>query len=253
MSARKNTGKSKMEIEFIGKELSVPYSRQREFLSAQEHDHDGELSWRVLKIQSEFVKGYDFLGKYHKAVSFFGTARNGFDEAVYRDAYDLAYALAKKDFAIFTGGGPGVMEAANKGAKEAGGHSVGINILLPSKKGSIIERRNPYITDAENFDFFFSRKVILSFASQFYIFFPGGFGTLDELFEMLTLIQTGKTSPVPVILVGKEYWTPLMTWIRETLCQKNKSISPEDLDLYHLVADADEALKCITESCTEKK
>ena len=252
MSPRKKTGENKMDIEFIGKEMLVPYSRQREFLKALEHDHDGELSWRVLKIQSEFVKGYDFLGKYHKAVSFFGTARSGFDEAVYRDAYDLAYALAKKDFAVFTGGGPGVMEAANKGAKEAGGQSVGINILLPSKKGTIAERRNPYITDAENFDFFFSRKVILSFASQFYIFFPGGFGTLDELFEMLTLVQTGKTSPVPIILVGKDYWTPLLTWIRETLCQKNQSISPEDLDLYHLVADADEALQFMTECLNVK-
>lgn len=229
-----------------GEEMKVPLNREREFLSPETIEakaYKTGLSWRILKIQSEFVKGHDFLTRFDKAASIFGSARFGFDNEVYKEAERLAYKLAEKDFAVFTGGGPGIMEAANKGANEAGGRSVGININLPEH--GFTERRNPYITDAESFDFFFSRKVILSFASQVYIFFPGGFGTLDELFEMLTLIQTKKTSKIPVILVNKEYWQPLLDWIRGVVWGKNRAIAEEDMELFHLVDTADEAFEYI--------
>ncbi len=231
-------------VTFNNRRVAIPIERQRELLlNARSH---GEASWHVQKITAEFVKGYDFLQKFDKSVTFFGSARNGFDDAVYREAEQLAGFLAKMGFTVFTGGGPGIMEAANKGAQEAGGTSVGININLPEQKGHMTERRNPYIDEAESFDFFFSRKVILSFASQFYIFFPGGFGTMDELFEMLTLVQTGKISPVPIILVGKDFWTPLTEFIRYTMYEKGRAISEEDLDLFHVVADAEEAMAFIT-------
>ncbi len=243
--------KEEMKLNVAGKEISVPIGRQLEFLDAgkmiskEEYTHG--LSWRILKIQSEFVKGHDFLGKFGKSVSIFGSARNGFDDVVYQETEKVAKQLADDGFAIFTGGGPGIMEAANKGASQSeNGKSVGININLPGHEGEgLTERRNQYIDEAESFDFFFSRKVILSFAAQFYVFLPGGFGTLDELFEMLTLIQTGKTSPIPVILVNKEYWSPLVEWIKNTMYEKNKAISKEDLDLFHLVDNADEACQFI--------
>jgi uncharacterized protein (TIGR00730 family) len=229
-----------------GKDVHVSLNREQEFLApemAGKENYTSGLSWRILKIQSEFVKGHDFLSKFDKAASIFGSARFGFDNEVYQEAEKLAYKLAQKDFAVFTGGGPGIMEAANKGAREAGGRSVGININLPHHK--ITERKNPYITDSESFDFFFSRKVILSFASQVYIFFPGGFGTLDEFFEMITLIQTKKTRQIPVVLVNKDYWGPLLDWIRGVVWGKNRAIAEEDMDLFHLVNTAEEACDLI--------
>lgn len=232
-----------------GEKVHVPINRQREFLSpktAAFESYSSGLSWRILKIQSEFVKGHDFLTRFDKAASIFGSARLEFDSDVYKEAEKLAFMLAKRDFAVFTGGGPGIMEAANKGAFEAGGQSVGININLPEH--GFTERRNPYLTDAESFDYFFSRKVILSFASQVYIFFPGGFGTLDELFEMLTLIQTKKTSPIPVILVNRDFWQPLLDWIRGVVWGRNRAIAEEDMELYHLVDTAEEACALI-DSC----
>ncbi len=231
-----------LEVNFGGKEMKVPYARHNEFLRAKNH---GEAAWRVMRIQSEFIKGYDFLEKFDRAVSIFGSARQGFDDATYREAEEVAAMLAEKGFAIFTGGGPGIMEAANRGAQSVGGVSVGVTINLPAKGDGLVERKNDYVDYAEDFDFFFSRKVILSFASQFYIFFPGGFGTLDELFEMLTLVQTKKTSPIPIILIGEEYWNPLVEWIRQTVYEKNKAISKEDLDIFRVVPDAEAAVEFI--------
>jgi uncharacterized protein (TIGR00730 family) len=242
----------KIAITVGGKTVNVSLNREKEFLTpeiAKSEAYTSGLSWRILKIQSEFVKGHDFLSHFDKAASIFGSARLGFNSEVYQQAEKLAFELAKRDFAVFTGGGPGIMEAANKGAKEADGRSVGININLPGN--SVTERKNEYITDSESFDFFFSRKVILSFASQVYIFFPGGFGTLDELFEMLTLIQTGKTKPIPVILVNKEYWSPLLNWIRGVVWGKNRAIKEEDMDLFHLVDTADDAC-AIIDTCVNK-
>lgn len=235
-------GKEKMVLNVKGKEVKIPVNREGEFLhSKHEHaDQEGELAWRILRIQSEFVKGHDFLKNYDKAVSIFGSARNNMEDSVYTETEELAGYLAKDGFVVFTGGGPGIMEAANKGAKLAGGQSVGININLPGND-RMTERRNEYITEGESFDYFFSRKVILSYASQFYIAFPGGFGTMDELFEMLTLVQTGKASPIPIILVGKDFWEPLVDWIKSHMAGKYGTISEKDMDLFHLVDSAEEA------------
>ena len=206
--------------------------------------HSEEIeSWKIFKIMAEFVSGFEFLRKYKKTASFFGSARCGFRDHVYQETTKLAYKLAKEKFAIITGGGPGVMEAANKGAADANGKSVGINIKLDGNAPT--EERNQYVKESMPFDFFFVRKVMLSFSSRVYIFFPGGFGTLDELFEMITLVQTKKLKPIPIVLVGKEFWTPLLSWVEERLYKRNKAVSKGDLDLYHLVADADEAFKLI--------
>ncbi len=242
-----------LSITIGGKTVDVSLNREKEFLTpeiTESEDYTSGLSWRILKIQSEFVKGHDFLSRFDKAASIFGSARMGFNSEVYQQAEKLAFKLAKKDFAVFTGGGPGIMEAANKGAKEAGGRSVGININLPHH--GVTERKNEFITDSESFDFFFSRKVILSFASQVYIFFPGGFGTLDELFEMLTLVQTKKTKPIPIILVNKEYWSPLLDWIRGVVWGKNRAIKEEDMELFHLVDTAEDAC-AIIDTCIKKE
>lgn len=222
------------------KKIKSPTSRLKDMLTV--HDH-GIETWRIFKIMAEFVSGFEFISKYEKAVTFFGSARYGFNDKVYQDVTKLAHKLSKEGFAIISGGGPGVMEAANKGAYEAGGKSVGINIKLTDSTGT--ERRNQYVQEAEAFEYFFIRKTMLSFASQVYIFFPGGFGTLDELFEIITLIQTKKISPIPVILVNKEYWEPLLGWIRETVCNKDQAINKDDMNIYHLVNDADEAFKLI--------
>lgn len=230
-----------LRLSVDGKTICVPYDRQQELMT---HTRHGDSSWQTLKILAEFVNGFEFLEKYDKAVSIFGSARTGFDDRIYKECTELSYELAKMDFAVFTGGGPGIMEAANKGAREAGGLSVGVNINLPGHKG-MTERSNPYVTESESFDYFFVRKVILSYAAQIYIFFPGGFGTLDELFEMLTLVQTEKTTKLPIILVGKQFWTPLDNWIRERLYEKNHAIAKEDLDLYKIVDTSEEAVEHI--------
>lgn len=241
--------KRELILNVEGQRMAIPLDREREVMHGplSRDEHDGELAWRILNIQSEFVRGHDFLKNYDRAVTIFGSARMGFDAEVYREAEELAAYLAQDGFAVFTGGGPGIMEAANKGAKSVGGRSVGININLPGND-RMTERRNEYVTESESFDFFFSRKVILSFASQFYIAFPGGFGTLDELFEMLTLVQTGKTTPIPIILINKEFWSPLIDWITHTVLEKNNAISKSDLDLIHLFDSAEEARAFIHKS-----
>jgi uncharacterized protein (TIGR00730 family) len=188
------------------------------------------------------------LKNYRLAASIFGTARCGFKSRIYKEAEELASKLAKVGFAVVTGGGPGVMEAANKGAYQAGGKSVGINIQLPFE-----QRTNPYVKESIAFNYFFVRKLMLSFVSEVYIFFPGGFGTLDEFFEMLTLIQTRKSKHVPVILVDREYWQPLLTWIKEQVYQKNQAIKRSDMNIFHLVNDADEAYRLIDELIDIKK
>lgn len=203
--------------------------------------HDPKTqSERLVTIMNEFHDGYEFLKKYPKAVSIFGSERCGFEDEVYREAGELASMLSKKGYAIITGGGQGVMEAANKGAFDAGGPSIGMNIELPGKQGI-----NKYVTDSQAFSYFFSRKVMLAFASQAYVYFPGGFGTLDEFFEMVMLIQTRKIQPIPIILVKKEYWKPLLKWIEEVMYEKNKIISKEDMHLYQLVDTAEEAYELI--------
>ncbi len=197
-------------------------------------------SWRIFKIIGEFVSGYEFLKNYPLAASIFGSARRGFEDEIYKEAQKLGYKLAKAGFAVITGGGPGVMEAANRGAYNAGGKSVGINIQLP-----VEQKANPYVRESIAVNHFFIRKLMLSFASEVYIFFPGGFGTLDEFFELITLIQTKKSKPIPIILINKEYWSPLLGWIENQVYKKNNAIDREDMYIYHLVDTADEAFQLI--------
>lgn len=198
-------------------------------------------SWRVFKIMSEFVEGFEVLRKYGLAATFFGTARETFSPAVYADASALAGRLAKAGFAVLTGGNAGIMQAANRGAYEAGGASVGLNIRLNENP-----QLNKYLTDSVTFDHFFVRKVMLAFASEVYIYFPGGFGTLDEFTEILTLVQTKKIRKVPIVLYGKEYWSPLVEFFQNRLLKEYQAINPEDMDLFHVVDSVDEAFEYIT-------
>ncbi|HUX80996.1 MAG TPA: TIGR00730 family Rossman fold protein [Candidatus Paceibacterota bacterium] len=193
-------------------------------------------SWRIFKIMSEFVEGFDIIRRYSLAATFFGSARTSPEEPRYQHATQLAARLAKKKFAIITGGSSGIMQAANKGSYEVGGASVGLNIRLPDAQGY-----NNFLTDRFVFDHFFVRKVMLTYASEVYIYFPGGFGTLDEFFEIVTLIQTKKIRKVPIILFDKRYWEPLLTVIENTLYKDFSNIDKEDMDLYTLVDSVDEA------------
>jgi len=185
---------------------------------------------------AEFVAGFELLRKYRLAVTVFGSARALPDDPWYQESQKLGYLLAKDGFAIITGGGGGIMGAANKGAYEAGGDSVGLNIKLPHE-----QRLNSYVTDTETFHFFFTRKVMLSFASEAYIYFPGGFGTLDEFFEIVTLIQTNKIAHVPIVLIGSDYWQPLLAWFEGTVLAKYRAIGKNDVKLFHVVDSAEEA------------
>ena len=200
-------------------------------------------SWSVFKVMSEFVQSYEKLMEIGPCVAIFGSARTDPADKYYRAAVEIAAKLSKKGFGIITGGGPGIMEAGNKGAKEGGGASVGLNINLPFEQSA-----NPYI-DADkliSYDYFFVRKTIFMKYAQGYIAMPGGFGTLDELSEALTLIQTNKLVSFPVILYGKEYWEGLLKWFKDTLLPHGM-ISPGDLDLYHVVDTVDEAVAIIEE------
>lgn len=207
----------------------------RVFTDLFEED-DAVQSWRVFRIMSEFVNGFDTLRKYSTAATFFGSARLNPTDPYYKAAEQLAANLAKSGFTIITGGGPGIMEAANVGAFKVGGKSVGLNIQLP-----IEQKLNHYVTDTQTFHFFFSRKVMLAFASEVYIYFPGGFGTLDELMEIVTLIQTKKISRIPMVLYGKAFWTPLLQFFEKELLKEFRTIDKEDLELFHLVDTVEEA------------
>lgn len=201
---------------------------------------DAIQSWRIFRIMSEFVDGFEILRKYSTAATFFGGARFNPTDSYYKSAELLASKLAKKGFAIITGGGPGIMEAANVGSYKVGGKSIGLNIELPME-----QKLNPYVTETESFHFFFSRKVMLAFASEVYVYFPGGFGTLDELLEIMTLVQTRKIAKIPIVLYGKDFWDPLITFFEKQLYLKYKTISKEDLDLFHVVDSEDEAYEYI--------
>ncbi|BAI69170.1 conserved hypothetical protein [Hydrogenobacter thermophilus TK-6] len=188
-------------------------------------------TWRVLKIMSEFVRGFDELSNVGPAVTFFGSSRLGEEDKYYKFAYRTAFRLGQMGFCIITGGGPGVMEAANRGAYDAGALSVGLNIEIPKEQVP-----NRYQNKSLQFDYFFVRKVMLIKYSFAYVIFPGGFGTLDELFEALTLIQTGKSHRFPVILFGSKYWGPLLDFMREVMVP-HRTISQEDTKLLTLVDD----------------
>lgn len=200
-------------------------------------------SWQIFKIMAEFVDGFEKMARIGPCVSVFGSARTKPDHPFYKTAEELSYLLIKKGFGVITGGGPGIMEAANKGAHFSGGKSVGLNINLPHEQSA-----NMFIDPDKliDFDFFFIRKVMFMKYAQGYIVFPGGYGTLDELFEAITLIQTQKLVHFPIILICKEYWSGLIDWIKDKLINE-QNISPEDLDIFQLVDTAQEAVEIIDE------
>lgn len=199
--------------------------------------------WSIFKIMGEFVEGYDKLFKIGPCVSIFGSARTDPEDEYYGMASEAARLVTKKGFGVITGGGPGIMEAANKGASQKKGKSVGLGISLPHEQGVNEYVDNDYII---NFDYFFARKVMFVKYAQGFIVFPGGFGTLDEFFEALTLIQTQKATKFPIVLMGSEYWGGLIEWIKNTML-KNKTISPDDVNLFHLTDTPEEAVDIICE------
>lgn len=202
-----------------------------------------ELSWRIFRIMAEFVDGFQLLSETSKEVTFWGGTQIQPESPWYLFAETLAGKLAKEGFAIVTGGGPGIMEAANKGAKNNGGDSIGFNIQLPHEQGL-----NAYVTKGHSFHYFFSRKVIMAASSQAYIFFPGGFGTMDEFFEIVTLIETGKMQKTPVVCVGKEFWNGLFDWMKSVQKDKFHTIHASDLALIQLVDTVEEAYTIISKS-----
>lgn len=204
-------------------------------------DFRDSMHWRVLRILSEFVNGFQNLADFKKTVTIFGSARSDQNSKWNREARTLGAMLAKNGYGVVTGGGPGIMEAANRGAMEAGGHSIGLNIQLPEE-----DRVNPYVNRAIGFHYFFTRKVMLAYSAEAYVYFPGGLGTLDEFFEIATLIQTKKIeSHIPIILVGKKYWKPLVEWIDAELYKTQEMIDKKDMHIYTLVDNAKEVLSLI--------
>jgi uncharacterized protein (TIGR00730 family) len=199
-------------------------------------------SWQIFKIMSEFVQGFETMSKIGPCVSVFGSARTKPDNKYYKQAEEIGYLLTQSGYGVISGGGPGIMEAANKGASRGEGKSVGLNIELPFEQSS-----NPYIDNDKliNFDYFFVRKVMFVKYAQGFIVLPGGVGTLDELFEAITLIQTQKIGKFPIVLVGKTYWEGLLGWIKEVMLAKEQNISSEDLNLINVVDTPVEAVEII--------
>lgn len=222
--------------------------QERKIVEKFNQKHWSELksqnSWAIFKIMAEFVEGYEKLSSIGPCVSVFGSARTKEENKYYQLAEEIGYKLTQRGYGVITGGGPGIMEAGNKGAHRGGGTSVGLNIDLPFE-----QFHNKYIDRDKilDFDYFFVRKVMFVKYSQGFIVLPGGFGTLDELFEALTLIQTRKIGRFPVVLVGTEYWRGLVDWIRETLLEKERNINDEDLLLFKLVDTAEDAVWVIDE------
>lgn len=202
-------------------------------------------SWRVFKILAEFVDGFEILKKYGLAATFFGSVRLTVGDRYYEEATELAARLSKIGYTIITGGAAGIMEAANKGGHQAGGASVGLNIRLSDSQAY-----NGYLTESFMFDHFFVRKVMLTFASRVYLYFPGGYGTLDEFFEIITLVQTQKIQRVPIVLFGKEYWDPIVALLKDHILGKYQAIDPTDLDLFVVVDSVDEAMAYIEKTVT---
>ncbi|MBU0462185.1 MAG: TIGR00730 family Rossman fold protein [Proteobacteria bacterium] len=196
-------------------------------------------SWRLFKIMGEFVEGIDALHNLGPAVSIFGSARTNADHPYYQKAENLAALFAQKGYSVITGGGGGIMEAANKGAARGGVESVGLNITLPFE-----QKPNPYATTQIEFKYFFVRKVMFLKYAQAYIIMPGGFGTLDELFETITLIQTKRIRKMPIIMVGKDYWDGFILWVKDKLLEE-KMVSEKDLDLFHLLDDPEDIVRVV--------
>jgi uncharacterized protein (TIGR00730 family) len=208
------------------------------------NDIKAQNSWQIFKIMSEFVEGFEKMSRIGPCVSIFGSARTKPDNKYYILAEEIAFKLVTEGYGVITGGGPGIMEAANKGAMRGNGKSVGLNIVLPFE-----QKHNDYIDSDKciNFDYFFVRKTIFLKYSQGFIGMPGGFGTIDELFESLTLVQTNKIAQFPVVLVGKDYWKGMIAWIKDTMLEQEHNVNPADLDLLKVVDTADDAVKHIVD------
>ena len=213
---------------------TIKLSKQRRWAESKAHS-----SWQIFKIMSEFVEGFEALAKIGPCISIFGSARTEPTHPYYQLTIDIAKRLAEEGFGIISGGGPGVMEAANKGASLAGGKSVGLNIQLPFE-----QHANPYIDRDNNlnFEYFFVRKVMFTKYSQGFIMMPGGFGTMDEFFEVMTLAQTGKMAKVPLVLIGSEYWKGLVEWMIEVMAKKEKNINLEDIHLFKILDKPEEVI-----------
>jgi len=215
------------------------------------NEHEVDLSrdtWRMFRIIAEFVDGFEAMSTIDKAVTIFGSARTEPDDEYYRKAVDCGRLFAENGFCVITGGGPGIMEAANKGAFDAGGPSVGLNIPLPME-----QEANAYQTIALDFRYFFVRKVMFMKYACGFVIFPGGYGTMDEFFESMTLIQTLKVEPFPVVLIGREVWSGLIDWMKKTMAARHQTISPEDLDLFRLTDDPAEAVAIVAQCHEQKK
>ena len=215
---------------------------RKAFANDDLNDVKAQNSWHIFKIMSEFVEGFEKMTRIGHFVSIFGSARTNSENKFYQIAEDIAFKLVQHGYGIITGGGPGIMEAANKGARKGNGKSVGLNIDLPFE-----QKHNEFIDSDKciNFDYFFVRKTIFLKYSQGFVAMPGGFGTLDELFEAITLVQTNKIAQFPVVLVGKDYWNGLFQWLKLTMLEEEKNIHEADLELFKIVDSADEAVDYI--------
>ena len=213
----------------------------------EQYDFREQAAWRVFRVMAEFIDGSQFLKDLKKEVTFFGSARLKPNSKYYKEATKLGKLLGKAGYTVITGGGPGIMEAGNRGAYEAGAPSIGLNIQLPFE-----QLTNPYVKRGIGFHYFFTRKFMLSASAQAYVYFPGGYGTMDEFFEIITLIQTKKMDRLPVICVGKEYWEPLHKFLDTQLAKKFKTINTEDCKIYKIVDNANQAFNIIKKSKERK-
>ncbi len=234
----------KKDIIENGKQKSDDHKIRKAFKERNWSEIKSSDSWSIFKIMSEFVEGFEKLAKIGPCVSIFGSARTQPDHKYYIMAEEIAAKLVRHGYGVITGGGPGIMEAGNKGAHSENGKSVGLNIVLPFEQNN-----NVYIDPDKliTFDYFFVRKVMFTKYAQGFVVLPGGFGTLDELFEALTLIQTKKIGRFPIVLVGKEFWSGLIDWVKEILLDGEKNISAEDMDLFSVVDNPTDAVKAIDE------
>lgn len=229
--------------------MNLPASKLPIDVRRHPTDFRSSFHWRVLRIMSEFVDGWQFLADFKKTVTIFGSARFPEGSRWYEEARKLGGLLAKNGFGVVTGGGPGIMEGGNHGAFENKGESIGLNIKLPFE-----QRINAYVSKSIAFHYFFVRKVMLSYSAQAYVYFPGGFGTLDEFFEILTLVQTKKiTDKIPIILYGKKFWEPLVKWFEVEMYEKFDAIDKADLNLFTIVDTPAEALRIIKKSKPRKE
>ena len=221
------------------KRVNVP-----EHQLARPHSIDSEveqmLHERAGRAENELLNGFHAVRKFPKSVTFFGSARLSEDDPYYQKARSLGAKICQEGFAVVTGGGPGIMEAGNRGAHDACDCSVGFNIELPMEQNI-----NPYVTHGVNFHYFYTRKVTMFFSAEAYVYFPGGFGTLDEFFELVTLVQTNKMPKVPIVLFGKDFWQPLQDLMKKQLLDEFETISPEDLELYTITDDEDEVMEIV--------